>query len=67
MEDSDLSGGLNPFGTDGVEGTDRMNLDEIVEAAVEEAANHEDSGEGLKEHQQCKSLENLPYKMYDTF
>ena len=66
MADSDLSGGVNPFGTDGEDGPDGMNV-EILEAIVEEAASHEESHEGPKEHLQCKSLENLPPDMYATF
>ena len=67
MADSDLSGDLNPLGTNGDDGPDDLNVDEILEAIIEEAANHEDSDEGLTEHVQCKSLEKLPPKMYDTF
>ena len=67
MADSDLSGGLKPLGTDGDDGLDGMNIDEILEAIVEEAANQEETDEEPKEHLHCKSLDDLHPEMYDTF
>lgn len=63
MADSDLSAHLSLLDVDDDENSDGRNVDEILEATLEEAADPPGTEEGLKEYISRRHLEHLPVNL----
>ena len=69
MAGSDISGYFSSFegtGDDGADGADGINIDEILETAIEEAENQDDFNEDSSDYLRGQSLRNLPTNLYDA-
>ena len=64
MATSELSADLGYLEVNGSDGHDGMNVDEVLEAAVDEAANSQRFNEERREYLQARNLENIPANVY---
>ena len=66
MAGSDISGYFSSFEGTGDDGADGINIDEILETAIEEAENQDDFNEDSRNYLHGQSLRNLPTNLYDA-
>lgn len=67
MASSDISGYLSSFEGTGDDGPDGINIDEILETAIEEAENQDDTNAESSNYLHGQSLGRLPTSLYDAF
>lgn len=67
MASSELSGYLGSFEGTVDDGPERINIDEALEAAVEEAENQDDASEEPRDYLDGQSLRRLSTSLYDAF
>ena len=66
MASSDLSADLSSLEADRDESPDGRNVDEILEATIEEATNSDGTPEDPKDHLHDRGPENLLIDLYDA-
>jgi len=66
MATSDLSADLSSLEADRYESPDGRNVDEILEATIEDATNSDGTTEESKEYLHGRGPENLPIDLYDA-
>ena len=67
MANSDTSGYLGSFEATRDDGPDGINIDEILETAVEEAENEDDFNKESNDYLHGQSLGKLSTNLYDAF
>ena len=67
MASSSISGYPSSFEVIGEDGPDGINIDEVLETAVEEAENQDDFNEESRDYRLGQCLEKIPPNLYDLF